>query len=415
MDNVFDDQLGRFYRAGIREYVNLFECYDILPNFAEYIKEFVEGVLEETADGETIKLPTGDVILNPYYFYKNDLPEIFNRAGHNSHVSFVHGDLNGANIIIDRNENVWLIDFFHTDRGHILKDLIKLENDILYIYTPVKNLEELKEAIQLTDLLMEVVDLRKLLPDISELELPSYEMRRAYEMITILRSYYGELVKQDRNVNQLLIGQMRYAGHTLIFDESNRWQRLWALYTLSRACEKITERLRKRGPLRVDWIDENFTQPGKIGITILPGRKDYSRSLPDDIQALKEQGVTHVLSLLTIDELERFGSESLLTELVDADLEGYFFPIVDQGITSFKEMDILVSWLDSNLSQGANIMVHCLGGLGRSGLVVACYLITRGMDANAAIKEVRRVRTERAIESTIQEDFVRRYISSSKT
>ena len=124
---------------------------------------------------------------------------------------------------------------------------------------------------------MEVVDLRKLLPDISELELPSYEMRRAYEMITILRSYYGELVKQDRNVNQLLIGQMRYAGHTLIFDESNRWQRLWALYTLSRACEKITERLRKRGPLRVDWIDENLTQSGKIGITILPGRKDYSR------------------------------------------------------------------------------------------------------------------------------------------
>lgn len=410
LDNVFNDQLGRFYRAATLEHVNLMDHYGVLPKFAESIREFIEGVIEKPALDKTLELTTGTVISNPYWFYKKDLPELFDRAEHTTHISFVHGDLNGANIIVDSHENIWLIDFFHTDRGHSLKDLIKLENDILYIYTPINNEAELKAAMRLTDLLLEVEDLRKPLPDISRLNLLHTGIRRAYETISILRSYYSELVEEDRNVNQLLIAQIRYAGHTLIFDESNRWQKLWALYTLSRACEELKERLQKRGPLRVDWIDPDFTPPGKIGITILPGRKDYSRSLPDDLQALKEQGVTHVLSLLTIDELELYGSETLLTDLVEEGFTGYFFPIVDQAITSFKEMDALVVWLHSNLSAGANIMVHCVGGLGRSGLVVACYLITKGMDATSAIREVRRVRTERAIESKIQEDFVKRYV-----
>jgi len=410
LDNVFIDQLGRFYRAATLEHINLLVHYGVFPKFAEYIREFIEGVINKPAIGEKLEFPAGISVLNPYWFYKNELSKIFHRAEHSTHISFVHGDLNGANIIVDSHENIWLIDFFHTDRGHILKDLIKLENDVLYIYTPVNNETELKAAMHLTDVLMKVEDLSKPLPVLSKQEILHTGIIRAYETISILRSYYPELVEEDRNVNQLLIAQIRYTGHTLIFEESNKWQRLWALYTLSKACEKLKERLQKRGPLRVDWIDQDYTKPGKIGITILPGRKDYSRSLHDDLQALKEQGVTHVLSLLTIDELELYGSDTLLTDLVEEGFIGYFFPIVDQGIASFKEMDTLISWLHSNLSEGANIMVHCVGGLGRSGLVTACYLITKGMDADSAIKEVRRVRTERAIESKIQENFIKRYI-----
>ena len=32
-------------------------------------------------------------------------------------MAWVHGDLNGANIILDAQGNVWLIDFFHTGPG----------------------------------------------------------------------------------------------------------------------------------------------------------------------------------------------------------------------------------------------------------------------------------------------------------
>ena len=70
--------------------------------------------------------------------------------------SFIHGDLNGANVIIDERDNVWLIDFFHTHRGHIFKDFAKLENDLLYIYTPIKSENDLTQAYAFTDFLLGV-------------------------------------------------------------------------------------------------------------------------------------------------------------------------------------------------------------------------------------------------------------------
>lgn len=406
---VFDEQLGRFYRASTAEHVNLLHHYGILPEFAEGIRGFIEDVIGEPANENHLTLPTDHEILNPYVFYRDELPKLFPKGEMSCNFSFVHGDLNGANIIIDAHSNVWLIDFFHTDRGHILKDIIKLENDILYIYTPVNNLEELREAIKLTDVLLTVEDLGKPIRDLKPDELLHKGMRRCYKTIQALRSYYPELVKEDRNINQLLIGQIRYAGHTLIFDESNQWQKYWALYTLSKCVEKLSIRLTKRGPLRVDWVDLSLTDPGKVGITILPGRKDYSRSLNDDIQALKQQEVTHILTLLTIDEMELYGVDDLLSRYAENGLEWYFVPIVDQGICSRKEMNSIVDWMDKALADGANVMVHCVGGLGRSGLVVACYLISRGMTAWEAIREVRRVRTERAIESKLQENFIKTY------
>lgn len=41
-------------------------------------------------------------------------------------LSIVHGDLNLSNIILDQNNNVWLIDFYYTTKAHILKDVLKV-------------------------------------------------------------------------------------------------------------------------------------------------------------------------------------------------------------------------------------------------------------------------------------------------
>ena len=76
-----------------------------------------------------------------------------------------HGDLNGANIILDGHRNVWLIDFFHAHRGHVLQDFAKLENDLLYIWTPVEDEADLANACDFTDRLLEVEDLAAALPE----------------------------------------------------------------------------------------------------------------------------------------------------------------------------------------------------------------------------------------------------------
>jgi protein-tyrosine phosphatase len=52
------------------------------------------------------------------------------------------------------------------------------------------------------------------------------------------------------------------------------------------------------------------------------------------------------------------------------------------------------------------VVVHCVGGLGRSGMTVACWLVAEGLPAAAAIAEVRRVRSPRAVETDAQAEFV---------
>jgi Ser/Thr protein kinase RdoA (MazF antagonist) len=68
----------------------------------------------------------------------------------------VHGDLNGSNILIDPNNNVWLIDFFYTERTHVLKDIAKMENEILFLFTSITNDDELDQGIRILKALLSI-------------------------------------------------------------------------------------------------------------------------------------------------------------------------------------------------------------------------------------------------------------------
>ncbi|HCA46062.1 MAG TPA: protein-tyrosine-phosphatase, partial [Armatimonadetes bacterium] len=52
--------------------------------------------------------------------------------------------------------------------------------------------------------------------------------------------------------------------------------------------------------------------------------------------------------------------------------------------------------------------VHCMAGLGRTGTMIACYLVSQGMPAEEAIAEVRRARPG-SIQTEQQEQAVRRW------
>jgi protein-tyrosine phosphatase len=409
LKTVFAEQLGRFYDAATLERCNLLEYYAFSPQWAAGVRRRVEAILGRPADGETLPLPGGSACPNLCHFYEETLAGILPLALGSSYFSYIHGDLNGANIIIDAQDNVWLIDFFHTHRGHVLKDLIKLENDLLYIFTPVQNEADLVQAIVLSNFLLRVEDLGRPLPAEPPPNLTHPAMRRAYQTIRILRGFYPRLIQEDRNVLQLLIGQLRYAVHTLSFDESNDWQKRWALYSAAQCGAEISRRLKERGPLRVDWLQLGHTAPGRVGLTLLPGRQDYGRSLAADMADLKRQGVSHILTLITADEVLAYGVDGLLAAYAAAGFMTRHLPILDQSVCSPAEMKQVVSWLGENTAAGARVLIHCVGGLGRSGLVAACYLMEQGLAAEAAITAVRQARSPRAIESEAQEAFVRAY------
>lgn len=398
---VFGEQLMRLYRAAEREPADLLEYYCFSSQFAAGVRRRVEGLIGGPATADELTIVPGLTTSNLCRFYEETLDQLPRQRSRSHYFGYLHGDLNGANIVLDSNRNVWLIDFFHTHRGHILKDLIKLENDVLYIYTPVNSEAELRAAARLTDLLLTVADLAKPLPPPDAFGITSPELCRAHATVAALRGFYGELIKSDRDPLQVYIGMLRYAVHTLGFDECNDWQRRWALYTAGRCVDKITHRLSAAGPLRVDWL------PGeRLGITLLPGRRDFGRDLADDIATLRQVGVTDVLVLLTPEELDGYGVEDLIDGYTSAGLHVLHRPILDQKGASPEQLAMSVDWINQRLEGGGKVLVHCAAGLGRSGMVAACWLRRQGVDAATAIATVRRARSPRAIETAEQEQAV---------
>ncbi|OPZ82533.1 MAG: hypothetical protein BWY76_02683 [bacterium ADurb.Bin429] len=58
-------------------------------------------------------------------------------------------------------------------------------------------------------------------------------------------------------------------------------------------------------------------------------------------------------------------------------------PIRDRAVPLYCEMQRTLDVIDAELSRDVRVYVHCWGGLGRTGLVVACWLMRHGYAANA--------------------------------
>jgi protein-tyrosine phosphatase len=83
--------------------------------------------------------------------------------------------------------------------------------------------------------------------------------------------------------------------------------------------------------------------------------------------------------------------------------------VPDQGTCSVSEAADLVRWCRDGLTRGESVVVTCMGGLGRSGMIAACTLVDLGVSPTAAIASVRAARGARAIETSGQEELVSRF------
>lgn len=406
LETLFIEQLGKFYNASNYEKINLLKYYGFDLVSLDNIRKNVALVHQKPIDSEFLITENNKSFYNPYYFYQNELINLIDKANGYTYVSYVHGDLNGANIIIDKQENLWIIDFFHTHKGHILKDLIKLENDLLYIFTPINNIDDFNDALKISEVLFNISDLSETLPPVKTIEFKNPLFTRTYQTLLILRSFYPNLVKSDRNPTQLFIAQLRYAMHNLVFDESNDWQKKWALYNAGNFCKIVTERIKQTIALRIDYIPKELINNNIIGLTILPGRKDFSRNIDEDIKEIKKQDINVIIPLITKDEMEKYGVSNLLNKYEENCFEIKYLPINDQKIPSKEEVIDLINFISQKIKENKKIMIHCVGGLGRSGMIAACYLKSIGFDSNEAIKFIREIRTSRAIETEEQVKFV---------
>lgn len=171
---------------------------------------------------------------------------------------------------------------------------------------------------------------------------------------------------------------------------------------------------RNPDPLRVDWLPDEFTAPGMLGITIAPGRcgrsaidknRVYSRDIAADYTRLRALGVSAVVCLQELHEgsyvRDGFGASRA------TGIERLHLPIRDGGIpASPRALAGLLGWISETLDGGARIVVHCAAGLGRSGLVVGCWLRSQGVPIDRALRVLHEVRGPHCPETEEQRRFI---------
>jgi protein-tyrosine phosphatase/nicotinamidase-related amidase len=408
LDIVFTRQLGKFYEAASQESLNLLAYYDFRPKYADSVARKCAELATLRPDG-SLQITSDLIVEDVSEFYRKDLLSLKETASMLRYVSWLHGDLNGANIMIDEAANVWLIDFFHTHRGHAIKDFVKLENDILYIFTKIKNESDLKLACEATDWLFAIHDLALPMPPIPPSLREDNRFRKSLEVIVHIRSLYGDVIQLDRDPYQFFVAAARYAMHTLSFDECNLWQRKWALYAGAQAIGRVRDYLTQSARLRINFMDTagNVMDDGLIGMTILPGRKDRGRVLSEDIATLKAAGIAAIVVLISNAEFETYGVPDLLEQYRQAGFEILHIPILDQGVPTTEQVTSLIGFMQNQVAQNRRTVLHCVGGLGRTGVAAALYLKQQNaMTGTEAIARVRKVRSPRAVENSEQENFI---------
>ena len=162
------------------------------------------------------------------------------------------------------------------------------------------------------------------------------------------------------------------------------------------------------------------TGGGLLGLTLCPGKKDlprsWNRDIKEDLQVIKKWGATAVVSLIEDHEFAMLHVESLGCDVGELAMDWIHLPILDVSIPDKRfetGWDYYGPKLHARLDAGERVLIHCRGGIGRTGLVAGLVLVERGLNPREAIERVRQARPG-AIETMRQEKYVCDHVTYAK-
>ena len=153
-----------------------------------------------------------------------------------------------------------------------------------------------------------------------------------------------------------------------------------------------------KGP--VPFTGAYWVVPKKLMAGFYPGSPQPYEAT-ENLTNLVRCGIQCVINLIEENQSSRYPAaivpyeEELhdIAEKESSSIDYYQFPIRDRDIPSREVMIRILDTIDHSIKTGNPVYIHCLGGIGRTGTVVGCYLLRhRITDHYNVLEEIRILR-----------------------
>lgn len=178
--------------------------------------------------------------------------------------------------------------------------------------------------------------------------------------------------------------------------------------------------------------DDAYVLPGtRLAAGTYPGSKPTVRAADRDakLAAFLDAGVTAFVDLTDpLDPIAPYASYLLaVAKRRGIEVHHDRLTIRDASICTPDHMHTVLDTIDTRLAEGHGVYVHCWGGIGRTGLVVGCWLVRHGRTGDEALHIVQQLfRTMSPAkvaahsawgspETTEQREMVRNWATLSRT
>ena len=150
-------------------------------------------------------------------------------------------------------------------------------------------------------------------------------------------------------------------------------------------------------PTNFSWVKEGKLAGSGLPVTV------------DEFKWLVDKGIK---SIVTVREVP------LPSRWIDGTNSDYLHLMVeDYGVPNMEVLDEAVNYIDKKIQSGKPVLVHCAAGKGRTGALLAAYMIKKeNLTAEQAIEKIRLMRPG-SVQSVTQEtalSMYEKYVRSKK-